>query len=142
LKVLDPQKPDEITTVDQEGAVGFFWSPDSKKIAFFVPEVVTQENETQGAAQRVPVLNAYVFDVRRGTSELLIQFVPTEHFASLFPFFDQYQRSTTIWSPDSQRLAISAYDGEGNPGIYILDVSGRLEFRHITQGQLAYWSWK
>jgi Tol biopolymer transport system component len=142
LKVLDPQKPDEITTVDQEGAVGFFWSPDSKKIAFFVPEVVTQENETQGAAQRVPVLNAYVFDVRRGTSELLIQFVPTEHFASLFPFFDQYQRSTTIWSPDSQRLVISAYDGEGNPGIYILDVSGRLEFRHITQGQLAYWSWK
>jgi Tol biopolymer transport system component len=145
LKVLDPKKPAEIMTVDQDGVVAFFWSPDSRKIALFVPEILSLEGGASGSsgqAQQITLLGVYVYDVRRGTSTHLARFLPTEQFASLFPFFDQYQRSATLWSPDSQHLVLSAYDGEGNPGIYILDISGRLEFRYLTQGQLAYWSWK
>ena len=76
-----------------------------------------------------------------GESELLFSFVPSEQFAALLPYIDQYQRTLTIWSPDSQHLALSAYTRQG-PKIVVAQAEGDFEPRLLEAGTLPVWSWK
>jgi hypothetical protein len=39
-------------------------------------------------------------------------------------------------------VALSFIDSQGNPGIAIVAASGQMEPRILTQGYLAFWSWK
>jgi hypothetical protein len=87
-------------------------------------------------------LRLYVIDAETGGSRELALFRPTQGFTSIIPYFDQYQRSATIWSPDSRNIVISANDSDGNDGIYVVEVDGNLEPRLLTDGSLAFWSWK
>jgi len=62
-------------------------------------------------------------------------------FLNIFPFFDQYQRSATIWSPDSRYLVVSAIANESTQGLFIVPASGDFEPRFLTEGRLGFWSW-
>jgi Tol biopolymer transport system component len=144
LVIVDPDSVEDVQTVDQKPVVAFFWSPDSKKIAYFVPRLKIPSGEiTQvGLPDPVLVLQLYLTDVYTGESWRLIEFTPTQDFLRIMEFFDQYHRSATIWSPDSQYLVISGMDQDENPGIMVISASQEVDSRIIAPGSLAFWSWK
>ena len=139
LTVMSKQTPPKHLLSTGENVIGFFWSPDGTKIAYF-QGVVSQEGETQTLGQFTH-LELHVVKIPQGESELLFSFVPSEQFATLLPYIDQYQRTLTIWSPDSQYLAISGYTQQG-PAIVVAQAEGDFEPRVLEPGILAVWSWK
>ena len=106
LILLDPAKSDSGKEVVKAVVVAFFWSPDSRKIAYllFTPD---KPETSQILAQSAPgiTLNVKVYDLDSGDTRQIATFSPTESFQQVFPYFDQYQRSGTIWSPDSKNLS-------------------------------------
>lgn len=145
ITVVDPAGQHAPVTVEEE-AYGFFWSPDNRWLAYLVVETVTEPEATPQAdagpetAQVIWALK--LMDATTGETRRLARFQPTERFLQLLPFFDQYHQSLTIWSPDSQNLVVSAYAGDGTPGIFIVPASGTLEPRFIAAGWVGVWSWK
>jgi Tol biopolymer transport system component len=131
-----------IVEADKEGIAAFYWAPDSGQVVFFVPETVTVDAESGGESSTGLFLKMYVTGARSGTSKLLASFVPTQQWFSTFPYFDQYSRSTTIWSPDSQYLVVSAYAPDGTPGIYLVPASGVTDPRFLIEGTVGFWSAK
>jgi Tol biopolymer transport system component len=144
LVYLDPDRLEESHTVEHDLVIAFFWSPDSRKIAYYLPKIsIPSEQQVSLQAQEVQFnLELYILDVETGNSQRLIEFTPTEEFLRIMQFFDQYQRSATFWSPDSNNLVISAVDQEGEQGIYAIGISEGSEARRLASGQLAFWSWK
>jgi len=129
-----------------EDVMAFFWSPDSKKLAYFKPFVSNSASEggtaTAGQAQQQFLLQLNILDAISGESQELFTFRPTDQFVSILPYFDQYHQSTTIWSPDSNNLVISFLSADDKPGIAVVPASSQLEPRLLAQGYLAFWSWK
>jgi Tol biopolymer transport system component len=117
----------------------FFWSPDSRKLAYFKPILVASEDSPNEPRL---VLELYMLDTVTGESRKLFTFEPTSQFSGILPYFDQYHQSATIWSPDSNNLVLSFVDQEGNSGIAVVAASGQLEPRIIAQGFIAFWSWR
>jgi TolB protein len=140
LVVLDPDRPAETKTTVQAFVAGFFWSPDSRKLAYFVPVLAVQEGEAAG--QPALYLELYVLDAQSGESLQVASFRPTENFANLLPNFDQYQRSATLWSPDSRNLVIAAMDADSEPGIFVVETAANLQPRYLAPGHVAFWSWQ
>lgn len=56
------------------------------------------------------------------------------------PFWDQYVRSQTLWSPDGTRFAHAGRSDEGTSGIWIHDASDSGDSTHLADGDLAFWS--
>lgn len=143
LRVIKPDGSDQQLLSD-ETPISFFWSPDSQKIAYLV-----RARGDQGALQfaRSPTqqgtlrLAWKVITLSDKKITSLPTFVPTDAFATLLPYFDQYAQSLRLWSPDSQKLVYGAEDKDGE-GIYLIDVSGQREARRIGAGSIAVWSWR
>ncbi len=145
LKITDPDRDDSgAIIVEQKPVVAFFWSPDGHKLAYIVPKLKLPQGEiTQlDLPEAVLVFQLYVLDLIEGESSLLFEFDPTEEFLSVMQFFDQYQHSATIWSPNSQYIVISGKDLEGNPGIYVIPFSEDEITQLVAPGKLAFWSWR
>jgi Tol biopolymer transport system component len=145
LVYLDPDRAEESHTVEQDLVIAYFWSPDSRKIAYFVPQISIPSGQQEVSLQEQEAqftLELHVLDVQTGDSQRLIEFTPTEDFVRIMQFFDQYQRSATIWSPDSNNLVISAIEQDGEHVIYAIDVSANSEARRLASGRLAFWSWE
>ncbi len=141
LTVVDTTNSENVITPEEDQVVAFFWSPDSQKLAYIVP-VRAPVDESDSPQQPILLLALYVLDVTSGESEVVAVFQPTQEFVSILPFFDQYQHSTTIWSPDSNNLVLTAFTGDETPDVWVVAASGRLEPRVIAEGVLAFWSWK
>ena len=145
LTIVDPDKPVEAKTTEQDDVLAFFWSPDSRKVAYFELLLFTPTPDPNQSAQAEPILllRLYVLDAQSGDSREVTTFLPTEEFLNMLAVFDQYQRSATVWSPDSKNLALSGLlrRTEGF-GIWVVAASGNLEPRYLTEGLLAFWSWK
>ena len=137
LNIVDTETDKKITA--GENVIAFFWSPDGTKLAYFVP-FLTEEGSDQTSGQLYLQINT--LDVETGESTELFTYRPTQQFSSILPYFDQYQQSNTIWSPDNNNLVLSFLDSEGNPGVAIVAASGQLEPRLLAEGYLAFWSWK
>jgi Tol biopolymer transport system component len=135
LHVIDLETNEDFFQDDEVFA--FFWSPNSRKLAYFKPRIVETESSTQAL-----LLELHMLDAVSGETKLLFTFQPSNQFSSILPYFDQYHQSATIWSPDSNNLVLSFVDQEGNPGIAIVAASGQLEPRLLAGGFLAFWSWK
>ncbi len=138
---------DEPKTVaaDQEDVAAFFWAPDGKQVVYFVPVQVTSTPEpgSDSSAANVQLyLKMYVTEATSGKSKLIATFAPTQDFLRTIPYFDQYSRSTTIWSPDSQNLVVSAFVPDGTPGIFVVPASGVTQPRFLQEGTVAFWSGK
>ncbi len=128
-----------------ESVAAFFWSPDGRRLAYFEPIVVPSQGEdtdpeTQQGSE-VVLLRLHVLDAGSGASREIATFQPSLSFLNLIPFFDQYQRSATIWSPDGNYIVLSGVSPRG-PGVFIVPSSGAFEPRFIARGTLAFWSWK
>lgn len=146
LVLIDPAQPESSKDVTQGVVVAFFWSPDSRKIAYFRISQDTPSGASgniQQVAQNNPrvSLEVLVYDLASETSKTVAQIQPTDSFQQVFPFFDQYQRSGTIWSPDSQKLVLAGFDRSGNPNIFVVSANGG-PLQKIADGDLAFWSWK
>jgi Tol biopolymer transport system component len=143
LILLDPSRPESEKEVVQGNVVAFFWSPDNQKIAYFIPGVDNPTGISFNNAQSSQRhnLEVQVYDLVDGKTKQAAAFQPTDSFLQVFPFFDQYQRSGTIWSPDSQNLVLAGIDSSGNPSIYVVGADGS-QSQKIADGDLAFWSWK
>lgn len=144
LIVLDSTHPEVHNQVTQGDVAAFFWSPDGQKIAYFS---VTSGGPSAAAAQRVAQTTAsaelvvWVYDRASGRTKKVASFTPTDAFLQILPYYSQYQRSDTIWSPDSQELVLSGVDLTGGNAIYTVGVDGS-HFQKIADGELAFWAWK
>ncbi len=139
LSVLRMESLEQVPTPDEE-VLAFFWSPDSEKIAYLVP-FLDPESEGEVSGENL-LLELKVLEVKDGETRTLTTFRPSDSFISILPFFDQYARAATIWSPDSENVVIAALEPGGVPTIWVVPVSGRLPPRFITAGEIAFWSWK
>ena len=146
LTFIDLEKPEEEPLVaGEDQAVAFYWSPNSKKIAYFVPALLPADpgaSDGSGSGGEVLVLGLFILDIASGESKRIRFFQPTPEFFNTLNFFDQYQRSATIWSPDSKNVVVAAVSGEENKGIWVINVSGQLDPRPVAPGSVAFWSWK
>jgi len=133
-----------------DNVIAFYWSPNSEKLAYFIPLLssATGNNNSNGSGstttqpQQQLLLQLNMFDVKTGQSRKLFTYQPTDQFKNTLPYFDQYQQSNTIWSPDNNNLVLDFIDQSGKPGIAVVAASGQLEPRIIAEGLLAFWSWK
>lgn len=139
LHMVDVETDEKLSVA--ENVIAFFWSPNARKLAYFVPFLVTPEQGSDQAGGQL-YLQLNMLDVETGESKELFNYQPTQQFAAVLPFFDQYLQSNTIWSPDNNNLVLSFLDNQGNPGIAIVAASGQLEPRLLANGYLAFWSWK
>jgi Tol biopolymer transport system component len=146
LALVDPERPEERKEIaTQAFVVAFFWSPDSRKIAYFTPNL--EEDNPGGVTRNISQtgprlgLRVLVYDLDSQQTRQAAVFEPTDSFIQIIPFFDQYQRSGTLWSPDSRNLVLSAVDAEGISRIVVAGVDGG-PLQLIAEGELAFWSWK
>jgi Tol biopolymer transport system component len=142
LHVVNLATSEEI--VQDRQVFAFFWSPNSEKIAYFVPYLsnATPEAGAEGSSSQDVLMQLNVLDVKTGENREQYTFQPTQDFLSVLTYFDQYHQSNTIWSPDNNNLVLSFLDGQEQPGIAVVAASGQLEPRLLGQGFLAFWSWK
>jgi len=144
MRVMDVETSEELFT--DENVFAFFWSPSGEQIAYFVPMLSNaeaqegQSDSTTQEQQQQLLLQLKVVDVNSGESRELYTFRPTQQFAAILPYFDQYHQSATIWSPDDNNLVLSFLTSDGAPGIAVAAASGQLEPRILAQGYLAFWS--
>ena len=131
-----------VETIKEEDVYAFFWSPDSEKLAYFVPFLTNQAAEGSQTATQQLGLQLNMLDVKTSESRELFTYQPTEQFANILPYFDQYHQSATIWSPDNNNLVLSFLSSNGSSGIAVVAASGQLEPRLLAEGYLAFWSWK
>ena len=129
-------------TIKEEDVYAFFWSPDSEKLAYFVPFLTNQAADGSQTETQQLVLQLNMLDVKTSESRELFKYQPTQQFANILPYFDQYHQSATIWSPDNNNLVLSFLTSSGNPRIAVVAASGQLEPRLLAEGYLAFWSWK
>ena len=137
LHVANINNAEEIV-VDKK-VYGFFWSPDNAELAYFVPGVATSED----SSEQTLYFELNILDIASGESRVIATYQPTEEFANILPYIDQYHQSFTIWSPDSYNLVISFMNPQtGTPAIAIVPSSGVTEPRFLAEGSLGVWSWK
>lgn len=158
LRLVDMRVPTRpvVRATGIEDAGIFFWSPDGSRIAIFRPRLA------EGPQGRFLLLSVGFYDVEEGTLRDVVSIVPGRDFLSqVVPFYDQYQRSATIWFPDSTRIVVSSRIDAGPPVIFLVSASDEEEFelppappsaglsvsyhpvRHdgLPRGLYAFWSW-
>ena len=126
-----------------EDALAFYWSPDSQQIAY-----LTLTKPGSASSLNVPLPQAQlnfswrVMRLADKQARTVATFVPTGDFLSVLPYFDQYSRSLTFWSPDSQHLLFAKGEGSGTGSVWVADIAGNTAPQRIGDGTLAVWSWK
>lgn len=128
--------------VTEAPVLAFFWAPDGRKLAFIVPD---SSGGTDPMFQTSPdQLNLRIVGCDAATARTwtLARFPATRGLLSILPFFDQYQRSATIWSPDSGSIVFTALSPQGDPAVYVVRADGSVKPRFLTAGDSAFWSWK
>ena len=105
----------EVTTVLDDTALAFFWSPQGDKL--LVLDIVPG-----------PIARWQVWS-EQGL-EPMAEFFPTQPFFTEFiTFFDQYAQSVSLWSPDGTTIAFPGTI-DGTPGIWSQTLGGEPEFVH------------
>jgi Tol biopolymer transport system component len=148
LVVVDPNGQSKPVALAGTDVYAFFWSPDSKSLAYFThgqpasSAPPTPTPDPSGSSNSSFLLKLSVLDAHSGASHSVATFTPSERFLDVIPYFDQYDQSLTIWSPDSTNLVVSAYRSDGVPCVWVVNASGHLDPRFIDTGWMGFWSWK
>jgi Tol biopolymer transport system component len=125
-----------------------YWSPDGTKLALLA--LVTPGSgptaKAGGLAAPLPQEIQFrwlIYDLATKELKILTTFSPTRHFLQTVPYFDQYHRSLTFWSPDSRYFVITQEKSTPRNGtIWVYDVLGEEEPKQVGEGTLAVWSWR
>jgi Tol biopolymer transport system component len=142
LDLQDRENPVRRET-DADGVVAFFWSPDGKSVAYIVLVTISAEGEPvapEDVSRSQIFVSLFVADAATGESRAVATFRPTNAFLEILPYFDQYQRSATLWSPDGNYLVVASAVGPDTDGIFLVSPTGNLEPRFLVDGRLAFWS--
>lgn len=114
----------EVTTKDERQIVAMQWSPDGSSLA-----MLRALNNTLQWLVATP----------DGVS-MLTPFVPSQEFAtSYLPFADQYNHSSSWWSPDSRAMVLSG-SVDGQSGVWVDLVDDDSGAVRISGGDLGLWS--
>lgn len=144
LDVTDPGDPQRIET-GAHGVLAFWWSQGADRLAYFVPrgdeEGPDQLISTRQQAGEM-LFGIHVFDPESGESHLMTQIRPTRDLLQILPFYDQYQRSITFWSPDGEEFVYASEGDDGEAGIFVASATAPSTPRRIASGRFAVWSWK
>ncbi len=118
--------------------VAFFWSPDSRTLAYVAVDL-----------DRV-LFEWHFLDVATGVSRLAAEFLPSLDQLTMFQFFDQYAPSHSLWAPDSSALVFSGALAGGavsastrqpkQDHIFVLGAGPSTTVDSIADGVLAFWS--
>jgi Tol biopolymer transport system component len=139
----DGKNPQDVA---KDHVLAFQWSPNGQRIAFLtVTTAGSSSRRFSGLAQAGGQdlrLQWQVLDLATGKVSNAATFLPTDNLMNMLPYFDQYSRSMTFWSPDSQRLVYAAQEPDGSSSIYVATVDGANPPQKISGGVIACWSWK
>lgn len=143
LRVIDVLRPQPAEVTVDGPVVAFFWSPDGRRIAYFT--AAQPPAGTAPAGTQWLVLS--LLDVQSGATVQRLVFEPTPVFLGMIALFDQYSRSLSIWSPDSENLVISGQpvtgiEEQAPGGIWVIATDTGLYPRFIGPGAIAAWSWE
>jgi WD40 repeat protein len=119
--------------LDDQSNLALFWSHDGWRLLTF------RLLEIDPASGQV-LLQARVYEPPGKGARELGTFIPTRSFLEVLAFFDVFQSSASLWSPDDRFVLIAAMESGGEAGIYALHTSGWLEPRRLGEGVLAFWS--
>lgn len=143
LHVVNMKNPKDSFAVKERPVFSFYWSPNSREIAYIVPlQSKPSINSVFARSNNLPYAQLQVADVAKRDSWSVAQFPATRAFLDGLPFNDQYQRSKTIWSPNSKYLVFSALTAKKKPGIFVVQANGDLTPDRIAKGDLPSWSWR
>ena len=132
----DPESPVRSEMVIEK-VLAFYWDPAGERIAYLTPRVVPADAGEDG--QRL-LLSLSIMTAESQAVQEIANFEPAPAFMSqILPHFDQYQRSGSLWSPDSRYLVINAMH-DGKPAVYAVDTTGKREPDFLMDGQFAFWS--
>lgn len=112
------------TTEVADSVLAHRWSPDTSKLLLL-------RSDDEGSA---------VWEVwEDGETTRLAAHLPTTTFVrDYLPFWDQYSRSLTLWSPASDAFTFAGrMDGEEQDGIYVQYLDGRRE--RLADGNFSAW---
>ncbi len=140
MGVADLSGKEPLTNLPDVPVLSFFWSPDSRTLAFLTPDTANTSDPLYQAAGTAPYVRLMGYDPSNGKSWLIARFPPSRGIISLLPYFDQYMHSCTLWSPDSRFLAFTAETPDGSPGVFVARADGNIKPRMIAAGDFAFWS--
>jgi TolB protein len=141
-----------VTVLEPERVFAFFWAPDGQAIAWLTLNPLTRPRLEAAAAGRrgrpaLPVqnphsellFNLWSADLATGERHLLAAFNPGPLFVEQFlPWFDQYARSHSLWSPDGAALALPVAEN-GRTTIWRIPRDGS-PATPLGDGVIAFWS--
>ena len=136
LAILDMSAPTAPIRVEVEtgGTACFFWAPDGSRLLSLAPRLAR-------GPRRVLLLDVQVVSAADGSVTRLGTVRPAPTFlSSVMPFYDQYQRSSTPWAPDSGSVVLSVLDEHDRPSIVVLDADGSAPPRKLAAGEWPFWS--
>lgn len=142
LIVIDAVNGDVIAESHTSDVFAFFWSPNSRTIAYISPGEDTGSFNAKPSSQANdrPELTWSVLEVDTGSVRGYGTFFPTNDQLYLFTYFDQFGQSHRVWSPDSRHLLYAEIDLNGDPQIMLLDTQSNVVPLSIAQGFFAVWS--
>ena len=118
---------DATEVISDVAPVAFSWSPDGEKLLYCL---ALERGEP-------PLLQWRVWS--NGESRSYGRFRPSTMLSrDYLPFAEQYARSSSWWSPDSDGFCYAGTDIEGRGGVFVQSLAGRTE--RITSGHVAAWS--
>ncbi|MDE0447453.1 MAG: hypothetical protein OXH96_12340 [Spirochaetaceae bacterium] len=145
LTIFDTGSDDKLE-LPHDDVIAFFWAPNGRRVAYLVPARAADEAGLEidplfAREQGRFYAELRVVNVRRGNSWRVTQFPLSPRFVrEQLPYFDQYLRSTSVWSPDSRTLIYPALTEAGTPGIFVSPANGTLRPRLVAEGDFAHWS--
>ena len=120
-----PLSPRPLTGDDYVAA--FSWSPDGRKIAYFVP------------SDKDLSLTLKVLTVRTGAVRAVTTFTPSAYFLGMLVQFGQYADSVRLWSPDGRFLLYCDAQDQGFD-VMVAYADQPISPRKLADGVMATWS--
>ena len=151
LFVIDAATGEIVSRTSIAGILAFFWSPDSQHVAYLTlstpPGTFNAQNSSLGdnamLAQGFDGFAWSVLNIENGQNQQYSAFLMTQEMLYMFQFFDQFNQSHSIWSPDSSHIVYSEITNQDDPqpviNIFNVTQPDTVPLT-IAEGVFAVWS--